>query len=194
MYELTKLLSSSCKGDPDATMDLVNKFQPLLRKYKTKLNYEDAYNDLLLKFLELLSSFKLEKFNSPNDWALLLYIKTSMYHSFIALSKLHKKTSCVETIPISEENQDDDYMWKWDKLWSTTDQYLHIEFDFLYKALTKYEAEILIYHYYLKYPLKEIAQLYSVSLPAISKAKSNAIKKLREQLKKENSKYGQSTT
>ncbi len=192
MNELRKLLLCSCQNDSDATMILVNKFQPLIKKYTYKLNYEDAYNDLLLKFLELLKSCEPDKFNSLNDTTLLLYIKTSMYHSFIALSKIHKKFSCIETIPISAES-DDDYIWKWDKLCSTTDQYLHIEFDLLYKTLTRYEAEILIYHYFLRYPLNEIAQLYGVSLPAISQAKKKALKKLRVQFQKEDLKYGQST-
>jgi hypothetical protein len=41
-------------GDGDATLLLIEKFNPLLKKYAYKLSYDDAYNDLLLNFIELL--------------------------------------------------------------------------------------------------------------------------------------------
>lgn len=97
MYELAKLLFSSSQGDSHATIQLITQFQPLLRKYTKMLDYEDAYEDLLLKFLELLKSGNLIRLNSSHEAAILLYFKTSIYHSFIALSKIHKRNSCIES-------------------------------------------------------------------------------------------------
>ncbi len=42
-------------GDRDAALKMIQQFQPLLQKYSRKLGYEDAYNDLILFFIELIS-------------------------------------------------------------------------------------------------------------------------------------------
>lgn len=181
MSELHKLLLSSYEGDSLAIIALVEKFQPILKKYAYMLNYEDAYYDLLVKLIELIKSPNLQGINSPEDASILLYIKKSIYHSFIALSKSQEKTSKTDSLTLSEYNDDTaNYILNMDKLCSTNDDYTQIEYDFLYKVLTKYEAEIIIYHFYLKYTVKEIADLYGVSMPAITQAKKNAIKKLKQ--------------
>ncbi len=54
-----ELISKSQSGDEDATLILIEKFKPLLKKYAYKLSYEDAYNDLLVDFIELIHNIQI---------------------------------------------------------------------------------------------------------------------------------------
>jgi len=62
----------------------------------------------------------------------------------------------------------------------TYDEYFAEEIDFLRKNLTAYETEIIIAACYMNTPMHEIASHFGVLSPAISKAKTNALKKLRK--------------
>ena len=44
------MIVQSQSGRKISTLTLVTKFEPLLRKYAYLLNYDDAYNDLLVDF------------------------------------------------------------------------------------------------------------------------------------------------
>jgi len=44
----------SQSGRKISTLELVKKFEPLLKKYAYLLDYDDAYNDLLVDYLELI--------------------------------------------------------------------------------------------------------------------------------------------
>lgn len=57
----TGLISQSQNRDIDATLKLIEKFKPILKKYAYKLYYNDAYNDLLMDFIELIYNIKLDK-------------------------------------------------------------------------------------------------------------------------------------
>lgn len=178
---LYRLILSSQEGDRISQEILISKFQPLLKKYTYMLNYEDAYNDLLLALINLIKTIRLHEMKSHEDAPLLIYIKQSIYHTYIALSKEYRKL--IKSMPISLPNICDDennYISKWDKLVFAEDEHLKMEYEFLYQILTKYEAEIIIYFFFMKYTVKEIAAMYSVSLPAITQAKKNAIRKLRQ--------------
>ena len=49
------------KGSEEAKLELVEKFQPLIRKYGGKLLREDGREEMTLAFLEILESMKPEK-------------------------------------------------------------------------------------------------------------------------------------
>ena len=177
MSELHDLLFKAKEGDSSCCLSLIDKFQPLLKKYAYKLDYEDAYNDLLLNFIEFISHVKMNDIRNSDDNTLLSYINRSVYHAFISLSKSNsvlKKNS-----PMSFYEDNDNYNFLWDKYLAEDDEYRQIEYDFLYKVLTKREAEIIIYLFHLSYTVKEISAFYGVSPAAITQAKKNAIKKLK---------------
>lgn len=45
---LRKLLKNAQSHDKDAMEKLIQHFYPLFKKYSIKLNYEDAYEDMIL--------------------------------------------------------------------------------------------------------------------------------------------------
>ena len=56
---LRKLLNDAEKHDEKAMVELIERFSPLFKKYALKLGYEDAYEDIILWFIELVKSGKL---------------------------------------------------------------------------------------------------------------------------------------
>ena len=58
-YTLFDLFLNAYNGNSFAQLQIVQRFQPLLKKYAALLKYEDAYSDLQLYLLELLHSGKL---------------------------------------------------------------------------------------------------------------------------------------
>jgi len=53
-----ELISRSQTGDKTATLELIEKFHPLLKKYAFRLFYDDAYDELLVDFVGLLQAAK----------------------------------------------------------------------------------------------------------------------------------------
>lgn len=58
---LCELINSVQSNDKNAMTELIGRFQPLLKKYAAKLNYEDAYEDLVLYYIGLIKSLNLNK-------------------------------------------------------------------------------------------------------------------------------------
>lgn len=87
------LIAQSQTGSNDATLVLIEKFNPLLRKYAYKLFYDDAYSDLLVDFIELLHNIQLDHLRDISEGSLVPYICTSVRSSYIkrsiAINKLH---------------------------------------------------------------------------------------------------------
>jgi RNA polymerase sigma factor (sigma-70 family) len=166
--------------DEDILVKLIEQFAPLLTKYAKKLESEDAYDDLQLKFIQLILQFNPIAMRSSDDPYILSYFRRFIHNYYTYLSKQEKLARLIS--PISALSNDDmsdndaDFM---DKQCPPEEKsYLYDEFDLLYKNLTAYEAHIIIAHFYFQYATREIAKHYGVSPSAISQAKSNALKKL----------------
>ncbi len=76
------------KQSDDALVKFITRFTPLLKKYAAKLMSEDAYYDLQMDFIELISQLNLEKMKRTDNKALLSYIKKAVYSNYIKRSKM----------------------------------------------------------------------------------------------------------
>ncbi len=72
-------------GNSFAQLQIVQRFQPLLKKYAALLKYEDAYSDLQLYLLELLHSGKLTKLQRKDE-------ELSMADAIFVASNFTKRT------------------------------------------------------------------------------------------------------
>lgn len=79
---ICNLLTKAQQGDNEAMMELINRFQPLLRKYARKLGYDDAYEDCLLFFIELVKAIDLKRLSARKDQAVVSYIKVSVINFY----------------------------------------------------------------------------------------------------------------
>lgn len=76
-------------GDDQSKMNLIERFNPTLRKYAHRLtydDYEDAYADLTYEFLVLLEAFPVDN-HFVNDGAVVNYIRKAMKRSFFYICK-----------------------------------------------------------------------------------------------------------
>lgn len=110
------------------------------------------------------------------------YIRKSIYHSFIALSK--KEHNHQYDIPFSDL-EDEDNPNKIDGILAGEDIYYFADLEFLHKILTGIEYDIIIECFYFKRSIKEIAEKRKLSSAVISKSKRKALEKLRQAYVKE---------
>lgn len=170
------------EGNSEVLMELIKQFKPLLKKYAWNLGYEDSYEDLQLEFIKLIKEFPTENLSLKNDAGVVSYIKKSIYHSFIALSK--KEHNHQYDIPFSDL-EDEDNPNKIDGILAGEDIYYFADLEFLHKILTGTEYDIIIECFYFKRSIKEIAEKRKLSSAAISKSKRKALEKLRQAYVKE---------
>ena len=66
---ICSLMEKAQQEDKEAMQELIDRFQPLLRKYARKLGYDDAYEDCLLFFIELIKNMDLKRLKDRKDQA-----------------------------------------------------------------------------------------------------------------------------
>ncbi len=171
------LIALSQSGDTDATLELVNKFNPLLRKYAFNLNFDDAYDDLLLDFLEILNNVHLNNLTNCSEGILVSYIHKSLFNSYIKESKRIKK---LRNIMLNSELSDSE-LYYIEALRPHYDSYNELDKHIISQILTKPESIIIKMLYFSDYSVAETARLCGVSRQAVNQTKNRALKKLRDQ-------------
>lgn len=168
------LIVQSQTGDSSATFSLVKKFEPILKKYAYKLYYEDAYNDLLVDFIELVHNIRLDRMNNASEMGVISYISTSIRNSYVKrLSSLKKHQHFV---PYSSLNENELYYIE--ALTSTSDTYFKLELKDIEHVLTAVELSVIKMIYILDFTVTETAFLHRISRQAVNKTKKRALKKL----------------
>lgn len=172
------LIAQSQAGNSDATLMLIEKFNPLLRKYAYKLYYDDAYDDLLADFIELLHNLKLDCVRDKSEGSLVSYIYKSIYSSYIkrliALKKLH---NC-----IPESNLSDQELYYVESSTAGNDVYFENELPGIGRILTKSEVSVIKMIYISGFTVKETAYMLGITRQAVNQRKMRALKKLKAQL------------
>lgn len=82
MLSLYDIVLAAHAGDEENMLTLIEKFCPLLKKLAHHLGYEyeDAYSDMLMAFIELIRKKAIIEINSRNEGCLVSYIHKSMPH------------------------------------------------------------------------------------------------------------------
>lgn len=169
------LIAQSQSGEVDATLELVNKFKPLLRKYAFKLNFDDAYDDLLLDFLILMKSIPLQYLKSCSEGTLITYIQKSIYYSYIKHSIRIKKLRNISLYSDLKEGE----LYHIEAKTAIFDDYADIDMQGFGQLLTKSELLIIKMIYYSGYSVSEIAIICGISRQAVNQTKIRALKKLK---------------
>ncbi|TCL55233.1 RNA polymerase sigma factor (sigma-70 family) [Kineothrix alysoides] len=175
---LKDLIIRAQESDSEAMMELINKFKPLLQKYARKLVYEDAYEDLVLYFIQLMHGLELEKLLSNEDGSITNYINVSVrnfYNKKIPEIIRSKKE-------ILHTNLSEEQLYYIDTVSAKTDK-----IDFLYESgihqiLNESEYQIIYLIYVEGYTAVEIAKIINKSRQAVNQMKVRALIKLRDKL------------
>lgn len=166
--ELYKSVLQIQNGDKEELMFVVKKFQPLIKKYKRKLNYEESETDLIIALIEIVLSLKLNNFTSYTDGALTKFIHNSISNKSIDLFRkfIHKKEECELNFDIADVSIKDDLS---DKIFIKE----------LLSKLPNKQKFIIIEKYFKCKSDVEIAHNLNISRQSINRSKNEALKKLK---------------
>lgn len=176
---LADLIFKAQEGNDEASLRLIEQFNPLLRKYAYKLSYDDAYNDLLADFLGIIKSIDINNLHNNCNGSIVSYICKSVYSSYISKSKAkHKYFQSV--IPFSGLSENEQYYVE--ASLSSSDNYDILLTLSLDKVLNQHEFLVIYTIYFLGYSSADIAQASGTSRQAVNQTKVRALKKLRNAL------------
>ena len=103
---IKELISKAQNGNKECMQQLICMFDPLLQKYARKLQKEDAYEDLVLSFIELVISIKLNNFAGCGDGTFVSYIQVSVGNCYKKiLEKIIKDKSVICISDLSDEQR-----------------------------------------------------------------------------------------
>jgi len=172
---LIDLIKQAQEKDKAAMQMLIHQFDPLLIKYAAQLaiEFDDAKQELVLVFIQLIQNLKLETLQNTSNGILASYIKKSIHHASIRISKRHKT-------PFVEMSTDDSSNTLWERNHKTSDSYLNLYIDEIKGILTDKEFSIFYLHYFLDIPIEIAAQSLQISRRSGFREKTRIEKKLKE--------------
>lgn len=173
MCILCDLIVSAKDNNQGSLMELINRFQPLIKKHAYALNYEDAENDLTVDMIELI-------YNMPvfqNDGQAVQYISKSMRHSYIKFlkEKIHVRDNECLYDPEFIKNMEivsEDFAEK------------NLDLLFAIEKLSYNQKWVIKYKFLYMLQDKEIMKRLKISRQAVYNNKIKALKRLKEMLNK----------
>ena len=166
------LLDKIIKAQENHNEDLENiieDFTPLIRKFASKLYYEDAFADLRLEFIEIILGINIDLFRNYEEGQILSYIKISMKNAYIKFSR----KACIDEMNVFYVEDVRDELEK-----SHYDNYENVFFEDVKKYLTPNEFDVIYKHFLCGLTISNIASAKGISRQAVNQLKSWAIKKL----------------
>lgn len=170
------MLNELIKQIPDesALLELLKRFDNLLKKYARLLKYEDAYEDMRLFLIELLYRMKENEFGAKNDGYIVKYITISVKNRFISISKTRKTLKIVPFADISDEQM------IYVEQFAARDDKNDISVFYPRNGKLTAREEIILDMYFTKeYTIEEIASYLGISRQAANQAKNRALNKIR---------------
>lgn len=165
-------------GDTDSTLYLLEKFSPLLKKYARKLDYEDAFSDIRLYFIELLPRIY-RKSNLSSDAQIISYIETCIKNAYISLSKVHySKVSHEVSLDRNSPSQEAAIQYRA----AAYDDTSGILVSQLLSTLTPIEKRVIWENIICGFSISEIAQRMECSRQCVNQTKLRGLKKLKKSL------------
>ena len=158
-YTLFDLFLNAYNGNSFAQLQIVQRFQPLLKKYAALLKYEDAYSDLQL----------LTKLQRKDDGTLVKYIESSIRHQYISLNS--RKNAVDNSVIASVDEIDFDQM-----SLSSNDEYPELLISDLHSVLQPSELTLLSQFVFKGMSIADIAEKSGVSRQAINRKKLSILK------------------
>ncbi len=173
MYDL---IYEAQRDDKNAMMELITRFQPLLRKYARKLGYEDAYEDTVLYFIQLVKSINLDRLKSQKDEVMVSYINVSIRNFYN--KKIVKFIESKKEIMLSDLTQEQLY---YVEVQSAKQDKTNIFIEFaLQNLLNENERQLIQLVYVEGYSTTEVARMWMKSRQAVNQIKLRALNKLKK--------------
>lgn len=179
IFMLIDLIRSAQKDDEHAMLQLINRFDKLFQKYGRKLRYEDAKNDLIVDFIELIKTFDFEKINNTSDGAIVNFLVKSTYRFYLKHLEIFMNKSNME-VPLCD--LDSSQVQILERRLAMQDS-LSVSELFPKNVLTIKEQKILIAIYQEGRSVSDVAAFLHVSRQNINQIKKRAESKIRKKLR-----------
>ena len=148
-------------------------FERLIKVYSKKLQYEDAEGDLNLFFFEILNKLDTNCFKYDDSDYLCRYIKTSLRHKYISLSKeYNKKQRLMEDLEGYRLNNQE----------YSIDFRQRVELKEILNGLPEKQKQVLYYRYFYLFSDDEISKIFCISRQAVCQLRKRGIRILKEQM------------
>mgnify|MGYP000148769143 CR=1 FL=1 len=154
-------------------LDLIKKFEPLLKKYGRKLEMEDGYEEMQLEFIELIHKLNAKPHLNLTEGAMVNYIVSSIKNSFYKLSRERKK-QLQPSISFDELTDKSKYQ--------LISENKTLPIIILSRTLSTREILILRLCFEYGYTSAEIARHFNVTRQNINQIKKRALKKLKSSI------------
>ena len=176
MKELKNIIISAQNGDKNSMQEIIKTFTPLINKYTKRMRYdEDFKSDLILFMLETVLSTDLSKLKTLNNYTIINYIKTAIYHQFIHLSK--KKSNLKHHENHFETEDIEEWLIADDVAPKKEDQILTK--DLMKEKLSKREYVCVKLMVIDGLTSTEAAKILKISRQSVNEAKNRGLKKLK---------------
>lgn len=176
-FKLIQLITKVQNKNKKSMMELIEKFNPLLYKFTYHLGYDDAYQDLLVGFIELINNLNLGNLKNTGDCFLLSYIKNSVYRNYISLSKI--KCKFKNTHILMCQLSDFQTQAIVENAGCMKDSYSQITLQDINSILTEKEFDIINFIFFYGYDVQQISNKMGISRQAVNQTKKRALDKLR---------------
>ncbi len=142
-----------------------------------RINYEDYEQELILHLIELLHSIDISRFSQNEEQNLHYYICTCLKNKYLAILK-------EEYNELSNVNKKEDLKKesKFFLLPMSEQQIEEIEFKDLLNSLSEKQQKVMVYRYYYKLSVEEIAQILNITRQAVNQMLNRSKKIIRKSL------------
>ncbi|SHJ93119.1 RNA polymerase sigma factor, sigma-70 family [Clostridium cavendishii DSM 21758] len=169
---LCELIERAKDDDKDALYTIIERFYPSIRKFSSKLNYDEAETDLVIFFILLLQKINLSNFKTRNEGIIVNYLYSSLRNKYIDIYRKLKKNRYTTTELITDVLTD--------KANSAFDESILMKM--VLENLSEKERVVIIEIYYMNNKYKDIESKLNLSRQSINNIRNKALKKIRNSL------------
>lgn len=171
---LVELIMNAQSKDENAMVNLIFKFDPLLKKYARKLDHEDAYEDMIVYFIELIHYIDIKRLKNPTDGGIVTYINRAVYNYYCR--KVKELIYSRNEIVMSDLSAEQNYMLE--SRFSTKEKSDFLRELEAEKYLTEKEFATIDLIFIKGYSAEEIAGMKQCSRQSVNQTKKRALKKI----------------
>lgn len=173
---LFDLVSRAQRNEEGAILELLSRFQPLMRKYARKLDYEDSYEDIILYFIQMIKKMNLNKLTSPNDEVIVSYINVCIKNFYN--KRVSRMIEAKKEIVLSALTEEQLYYAEVQTA-KTDEENIFVEFA-MKGLLNENEARVIHLVYVEGYSIAEIARVWKRTRQSVNQLKQRALNKVRK--------------
>lgn len=166
-----ELVVKSQAGDKEATLEIVTRFGPLIKKYSYLLRYDGANSDLVIALIEIVKKIPIYRDNNLKyDKFLIGYVSSALKNRYIQLSKKYSSIYSMETeLNLSIAKGD---------LSSKLEDRVFI--GEVLDKLSGIQKKVIVMKFIKNYSDKDISNILKISRQSVNRAKNRGLKNIRK--------------